>query len=73
VVNTIINLKTLVAEKPAVFETDGGLGCVLSGLGRRHDNKELGFLNDFLAKERPTAALPSCRRSGSARPFPTCR
>src|SRR4030088_346548 len=54
VVNTIINLKTLVAEKPAVFE----LGQAVSGKSFpawavAKDNKELlAFLNDFIAKEK---------------------
>ena len=59
VVNTIINLKTLVAEKPHVFE----IGQAVSGKSYpawavAKGNKELlAFLNDFIAKEKANGTL----------------
>src|SRR5262245_5456815 len=54
VVNTIINLQTLVAEKPAVFE----LGQAVSGKSfpawavAKGNSELLDFLNGFIAKEK---------------------
>ena len=57
VVNTIINVKALVAEKPKVFEI--GLpvsGKSYPGLGGGEGEYELvALLNEFMAAERPTA------------------
>ena len=54
VVNTIINIKALVAEKPNVFE----LGQAVSGKSlpawavRKGNAELLAFLNDFIAKQK---------------------
>jgi polar amino acid transport system substrate-binding protein len=64
VVNTVINLKTLVAEKPAVFE----LGLPVSGKSFpawaiKKGNAELvAFMNDFLAKQKANGTLPALQK-----------
>ena len=73
VVNTIINLKALVAEKPNVFE----VGQAVSGKSFPAWAVEKGQHGVARVPERAsspsrrrTAGSPSCRRSGSARHFP---
>jgi polar amino acid transport system substrate-binding protein len=72
VVNTIINLKTLVAEKPAVFE----LGQAVSGKSFpawavAKDNKELlAFLNEFIAKEKANGRFAELQKKWFGEAFP---
>jgi len=72
VVNTIINLKTLVAEKPAVFE----IGQAVSGKSFpawavAKDNKELlAFLNDFIAKEKANGRFAELQKKWFGEAFP---
>jgi polar amino acid transport system substrate-binding protein len=72
VVNTIINLKTLVAEKPAVFE----LGQAVSGKSFpawavAKDNKELvAFLNEFIAKEKASGRFAELQKKWFGESFP---
>src|SRR5258707_2123728 len=71
-VNTIINLKTLVAEKPAVFE----IGQAVSGpsfpaWAVAKDNKELlAFLNDFIAKEKANGRFAELQKKWFGQAFP---
>jgi polar amino acid transport system substrate-binding protein len=64
VVNTIINLKTLVAEKPAVFE----LGLPVSGKSfpawaiKKGNAELLAFMNDFLAKQKANGTMPALQK-----------
>src|SRR3984893_4758852 len=72
VVNTIINLQTLVAEKPAVFE----LGQAVSGKSFpawavAKDNKELvAFLNEFIAKEKANGRFAELQKKWFGESFP---
>src|ERR1700688_1971105 len=71
VVNTIINLQTLVAEKP-VFE----LGQAVSGKSFpawavAKDNKELlAFLNEFIAKEKASGRFTELQKKWFGEAFP---
>src|SRR6202158_458099 len=71
VVNTIINLQTLVAEKP-VFE----LGQAVSGKSFpawavAKDNKELlAFLNEFIAKEKASGRFAELQKKWFGEAFP---
>jgi polar amino acid transport system substrate-binding protein len=64
VVNTIINLKALVAEKPAVFE----IGQAVSGKSypawaiKKGNAELLGFMNDFLAKQKANGTMPALQK-----------
>jgi polar amino acid transport system substrate-binding protein len=64
VVNTVLNLKTLVAEKPAVFE----LGQPVSGKSYpawaiKKGNTELqAYMNDFLAKKKADGTMPALQK-----------
>jgi polar amino acid transport system substrate-binding protein len=64
VVNTIINLKTLVAEKPAVFE----LGLPVSGKSfpawaiKKGNADLLAFMNDFLAKQKTNGTMGALQK-----------
>jgi polar amino acid transport system substrate-binding protein len=64
VVNTIINLKTLVAEKPAVFE----LGLPVSGKSfpawaiKKGNGDLLAFMNDFLAKQKANGTMGTLQK-----------
>jgi polar amino acid transport system substrate-binding protein len=64
VVNTVINLKTLVAEKPAVFE----LGLPVSGKSfpawaiKKGNAELLAFMNDFLAKQKANGTMPALQK-----------
>jgi polar amino acid transport system substrate-binding protein len=72
VVNTIINLKTLVAEKPAVFE----IGQAVSGpsfpaWAVAKDNPELlAFLNEFIAKEKASGRFAELQKKWFGEDFP---
>jgi polar amino acid transport system substrate-binding protein len=72
VVNTIINLKTLVAEKPAVFE----IGQAVSGpsfpaWAVAKDNAELlAFLNEFIAKEKASGRFAELQKKWFGQDFP---
>jgi polar amino acid transport system substrate-binding protein len=72
VVNTVINIKTLVAEKPAVFE----LGQAVSGRSFpawavAKDNTELrDFLNGFIAKEKETGRFAELQKKWFGQAFP---
>ena len=71
VVNTIINLQALVAEKP-IFE----IGQAVSGKSFpawavAKDNKELlAFLNEFLAKEKASGRFAELQKKWFGQPFP---
>ena len=64
VVNTVINLKTLVAEKPAVFE----LGQPVSGKSYpawaiKKGNADLqSFMNEFIAKKKADGTMPALQK-----------
>jgi polar amino acid transport system substrate-binding protein len=72
VVNTIINLKTLVAEKPAVFE----LGQAVSGKSfpawavAKGNTTLLAFLNDFIAKEKANGRFAELQKKWFGEAFP---
>jgi polar amino acid transport system substrate-binding protein len=71
VVNTIINLQTLVAEKP-IFE----IGQAVSGpsfpaWAVAKDNKELlAFLNEFIAKEKASGRFAELQKKWFGEAFP---
>jgi len=64
VVNTVINLKSLVAEKPAVFE----LGQPVSGKSypawaiKKGNTELLAFMNDFIAKQKANGTMPTLQK-----------
>jgi polar amino acid transport system substrate-binding protein len=72
VVNTVINLKTLVAEKPAVFE----IGQAVSGpsfpaWAIAKDNTDLqAFLNEFIAKEKASGRFAELQQKWFGEAFP---
>ena len=72
VVNTIINLKTLVAEKPAVFE----VGQAVSGKSypawavAKDNTALLAFLNDFIAKEKANGRFAELQKKWFGEAFP---
>ena len=72
VVNTVINLKTLVAEKPAVFE----IGQAVSGKSfpawavAKGNDALLAFLNDFLAKEKTSGRIAELQKKWFGEAFP---
>src|SRR4029077_3141892 len=72
VVNTIINIKALVAEKPAVFE----VGQAVSGKSYpawavAKDNKTvLAFMNDFIAKEKTSGRFAELQKKWFGEAFP---
>ena len=72
VVNTVVNLQTMVAEKPGVFE----LGQAVSGKSFpawavAKDNKELlAFLNDFIAKEKASGRFAELQKKWFGEAFP---
>ncbi len=72
VVNTVINLQTLVAEKPAVFE----LGQAVSGKSFpawavAKDNASLvEFLNGFIAKQKETGRFAELQKKWFGQSFP---
>jgi polar amino acid transport system substrate-binding protein len=64
VVNTVINLKSLVAEKPAVFE----LGQPVSGKSFpawaiKKGNTDLqAYMNEFIAKQKANGVMPALQK-----------
>jgi len=64
VVNTIINLKTLVAEKPAVFELGQPVsGKSYPGWAIKKGNAELlAFMNEFIAKQKANGVMPGLQK-----------
>lgn len=64
VVNTVLNLKTLVAEKPAVFE----LGQPVAGKSypawalKKGNTELLGFMNEFLVKQKASGVMPALQK-----------
>src|SRR6202022_1620746 len=71
VVNTIINLKTLVAEKP-VFEVGQAVsGKSFPAWAVAKDNKELvDFLNGFIAKEKESGRFAELQKKWFGETFP---
>ena len=72
VVNTIINLKTLVAEKPAVFEVGQAVsGPSFPAWAVAKDNAELlAFLNEFIAKEKASGRFAELQKKWFGQDFP---
>jgi polar amino acid transport system substrate-binding protein len=72
VVNTIINLKTLVAEKPAVFEVGQAVsGPSFPAWAVAKDNAELlTFLNEFIAKEKASGRFAELQKKWFGQDFP---
>jgi polar amino acid transport system substrate-binding protein len=72
VVNTVINLKTLVAEKPAVFEVGQAVsGKSFPAWAVAKDNKELlAFLNEFIAKEKASGRFAELQKKWFNESFP---
>jgi polar amino acid transport system substrate-binding protein len=72
VVNTVINLQTLVAEKPNVFE----LGQAVSGKSfpawavAKGNTELLSFLNGFIAKEKETGRFAELQKKWFGNSFP---
>ena len=64
VINTVINLKALVAEKPAVFE----LGSAVSGNSfpawavKKGNTELLKFMNDFIAAQKANGTMPALQK-----------
>jgi polar amino acid transport system substrate-binding protein len=72
VVNTVINLKTLVAEKPAVFEVGQAVsGKSFPAWAVAKDNTELlTFLNEFIAKEKASGRFAELQKKWFGEAFP---
>jgi polar amino acid transport system substrate-binding protein len=72
VVNTIINLKTLVAEKPDVFEVGQAVsGPSFPGWAVAKGNKDLlDFLNGFIAKQKETGRFAELQKKWFGEAFP---
>ena len=72
VVNTIINLQALVAEKPAVFE----VGQAVSGKSfpawavAKGNTELLAFLNEFIAKEKASGRFAELQQKWFGKSFP---
>lgn len=64
VVNTVINLKALVAEKPAVFE----LGQPVSGKSypawaiKKGNSELVAYMNEFIAKQKANGTMPALQK-----------
>lgn len=64
VINTVINLKSLAAEKPAVFE----LGQAVSGKSypgwavKKGNSELLKFINEFIAKQKANGTMPALQK-----------
>jgi polar amino acid transport system substrate-binding protein len=71
VVNTIINLQTLVAEKP-IFEVGQAVsGPSFPAWAVAKDNKELlAFLNEFIAKEKASGRFAELQKKWFGEAFP---
>ncbi len=70
--DTIINIKTLVAEKPAVFEVGQAVsGRSFPAWAVAKDNTELrDFLNGFIAKEKETGRFAELQKKWFGETFP---
>jgi polar amino acid transport system substrate-binding protein len=72
VVNTIINLKTLVAEKPNVFE----IGQPVSGKSfpawaiKKGNDDLLAFMNEFIAKQKASGKFAELQKKWFGEAFP---
>ena len=72
VVNTVINLKALVAEKPGVFE----LGQAVSGKSypawaiKKGNTELLAYMNEFIAKEKANGTMPALQKKWFGETFP---
>ena len=72
VVNTVISLKAVVAEKPGVFE----LGQAVSGKSypawaiKKGNAELLAYLNEFLAKEKANGTMASLQKKWFGEAFP---
>ena len=68
VVNTVINLKALVAEKPAVFE----LGQAISGNSypawavKKGSTDLQKFMNEFIAAQKANGTMPALQKKWAA-------
>jgi polar amino acid transport system substrate-binding protein len=64
VVNTIINLKSLVAEKGAVFELGQAVsGKSYPGWALKKGNADLlAFMNEFIAKQKANGTMPALQK-----------
>ena len=64
VINTVINLKSLVAEKPGVFE----LGQAVSGLSypgwaiKKGNTELVKYINEFIAKQKANGVMPALQK-----------
>lgn len=64
VINTVINLKSLATEKPAVFE----LGQAVSGKSypgwavKKGNGELLKFINEFIAKQKANGTMPALQK-----------
>jgi polar amino acid transport system substrate-binding protein len=72
VVNTVINLQTLVVEKPAVFEVGQAVsGKSFPAWAVAKDSKELlAFLNEFIAKEKASGRFAELQKKWFGEAFP---
>jgi polar amino acid transport system substrate-binding protein len=72
VVNTIINLKTLVAEKPNVFE----IGQPVSGKSfpawavKKGNGELLAYMNEFIAKQKASGRFAELQKKWFGQEFP---
>jgi polar amino acid transport system substrate-binding protein len=72
VVNTVINLKAVVAEKPGVFE----VGQAVSGKSypawalKKGNTELLAYMNEFLAKEKANGVMPTLQKKWFGEAFP---
>lgn len=64
VVNTVINLKSLVAEKPGVFELGQAVsGKSYPGWAVKKCNTELvAYMNEFIAKQKANGTMPALQK-----------
>lgn len=64
VVNTVINLKSLVAEKPGIFE----LGQAVSGKSypawaiKKGNTELVAYMNEFISKQKANGAMPALQK-----------
>lgn len=71
VVNTVINLKSLVAEKPGVFE----LGQPVSGKSfpawaiKKGNADLLAYMNEFIAKQKANGTMPGLQKKWFGQAF----
>jgi len=72
VVNTIINLKAVVAEKPGVFE----IGQAVSGKSypawaiKKGNTELVAYMNEFIAKEKANGTMPTLQKKWFGESFP---